>query len=426
MERLILLLFISLLSSATRGAEIDYAKRLSASEMSEWFFGKATPAPKRKRMALNVGRINLRVGTSLKCGKLSLAANLSAELKNLKQQLGAAAEQLKGMLSGGGILIATICYYKPTLCAHIRHFTAQLREELNMQMDSCRAIDAFIDAQVDKGRRQLHAEAVQQCIAGNDGDMGASQMRACLQEKGQARNLLQPFTRKLAQGKQRVLASLMQVVQQSDDYKVLAQLLGEVELRRDGYWTKAFPENLLKPADYVHGINRTMRLTVCSPAVLRVLITDKNYQKQKDGMQKYLHQVIQEKISANTIRDLESLPRADRARACRALALSLAQLAIKRFTAHGKSTMTAALANDALPDALAAFYSERSEMTFAAIDAKMAANEIKPISAVLTKIGQLGHHYRQRNREVAAGVTARKILNKELENACTDAFSCSE
>ena len=32
---------------------VDYSKRITASEASEWFFGKATPIEERKRMALN-------------------------------------------------------------------------------------------------------------------------------------------------------------------------------------------------------------------------------------------------------------------------------------------------------------------------------------------------------------------------------------
>ena len=427
MARLILGLIIALASIARgNGAVIDYSQRVSASEMSEWFFGKATPIKKRKRMALNVGRVNLRVSTSLQCGKLSLDANIGAELKKLRDQLSSAAGQLKSMLSGESILIATVCYYKPNVCAHIRHFTAILQEELNMQMDSCRAIDTFINSQADKGRKQLQAEAVRQCVEGKGSSMGASQMRECLQASGTARNLLYPLTKKIAKGKQHVLSSLLRVVKQSDNYTLLAQLLGEVELRENGYWIKALPQGLLKPADYVDNINSTAQATTCSTATLRAWITNKNYQKPSVGVAKYIHEIIKEKISKNTIRDLESLPHIDRQRACRSLGLSLAQLAIKRFTASGRSTLTAALANDALPDTLGEFYRNRSEMTFAAINAKMSAQEIRPVSAVIAKIGQLGRYYRQRNREVAAGVTARKIFNKELENECTDAFSCAD
>lgn len=427
MARLIFLLIILTGKAEGKDAVIDYSQRISASEMSEWFFGKATPIEKRKRMALNVGRVNLKVSTSLQCGKLSLNANLKAGLDDLKLQLSSAANELKTMLSGESLAIATVCYYKPNVCAHIRHFTATLQKELNMQMDNCRAIDAFIDSQAEKGRKQLQAEAVRQCIDNANRELSASQkLRDCMQKSGQARNLLYPLSKVIAKGKQHVLSSLLRVVKQSDDYTLLAQLLGEIELRENGYWVKALPRGLLQPADYVDNINRTAQATTCNTSALREWITNDSYQKPSVGIAKYVHEIIKEKISENTIRDLESLPHVDRQRACRSLGLSLAQLAIKRFTAHGQSTLTSALANDALPDALAEFYRNRSEMTFAAINAKIAAQEIWPVSAVIAKIGQLGRYYRQRSREVAAGVTARKIFNKELENECTDSFSCAD
>ena len=214
---------------------VDYSKRITASEASEWFFGKATPIEERKRMALNVGRISLRAQTNLQCGKLSFTADLNGELEKLKGQLGAAADQLKTMLSGETVLLATICYYKPNICAHMRHFSVLLQEELNMQLDACRAMDNFIDEQAAKGEKILQAEAAKQCID-QRGQLSPSQMKACLETKGRSRNLLRPFSQDLASGKQTVLQSILSVVKQSDDYDLWAQIMGEVELHEICYW----------------------------------------------------------------------------------------------------------------------------------------------------------------------------------------------
>lgn len=409
---------------AAKTGEVDYSRSITASEASEWFFGKSTPPQQRMKLALNVGRISIRLGTKLKCGNLSLTGNLSAELQNLQKQLSEATKDLEGMITNGGAAVAAICYFKPNVCAHMRHFSAMLQEELNIQMDACRAVDNFINDQASKGQKELQAKAVENCVNSNS-KLGPSEMKKCLDAEGTARNLLRPFNNRVANGKQKVLSSILRVVNESEDYEVWSQLLGEVDLHKNGYWSKAFPKDLLKPSDYVDNVMIASEKLTCDPARLRTII-ESSATPSGSTFDKYVNEVLAEKISLTTIFNLESLPAGDRRMACQALGNSVAALAIKRFNAKGQSNLTAALANDALPDQLSEFYANRSEMTFSAIDAKLASDEIKPLGSVIAHIGKLGSTYRKKGREEAADITANKLQNKNLENQCTDSFSCED
>lgn len=429
MAKIALIIGIGLILSsslkAAKTGEINYSNSITASEASEWFFGKSTPPAERIKLALNVGRINARLGTKLKCGNLSLDANLGAEFEKLQEQLQKSISSLEDMITGGGAAVAVVCYYKPNVCAHMRHFSAMIQEELNIQMDACRSVDNFISEQAEKGQKELRAKATQDCIDEKGPEISPSVMRECLKSEGTARNLLSPFSKKIASGKQKVLSSILEVVNESEDYNLWAQMLGEVELHKNGYWSKAFPKDQLKPDSYVDNVMIASQKASCDPARLRAIISSKEAPNTSD-FDKYVTVVIREKLTKDTIYSLESLPKNERAMACTALGESLAALAVKRFKAKGESAVTSALASDALPDQLSEFYADRSQMTFSAIDSKLASKEIRPLSEVIERIGRLGAAYRKKSREDAADITINKLKNKDLENQCTDAFSCEE
>ena len=323
--------------------------------------------------------------------------------------------------------MALICYYKPQVCAYIRHGSLIFNEQLALQYDACEALDKFIDDQADKGMKKLQAENVQKCISDNShgGSITTAMIRNCQKRDGRMRNLLKPFKTAYASGKQKVLKSIVSVVDGDGEYLTLVKLLGEVEVHENGHWVKLFPKDMTSPDDVAENYIAAGEEQACDLSKLAAII-DGSDPVPPDPFAKEIRMVIKEKVPKEAVRDLKSIPANDQKSACTAIAEGVAQIAVKRANAKNKAIMAAALSNDALPDDLRAFYRERSHLTFSAIQAKIDAEEIIPLGEVLTGLRDLALQFRTKNRESASGVSAGKILNESsgAVDGCEDELSC--
>ncbi len=420
----ILCIFLGSLSGFAFGAgeTIDYSKVYSSSEAAGLFFGPSRTVEQQKRAALNVGRINLRVRTTLQCGKLDLKTSLNAGLENMKDQLGAAASQMKGMLTNGGVVIAAVCYYKPNICAHVRHFSAMLQEDLNLQFNACNAMDNYINDQADKGAKEVKAQAFADCLGKTAGDPSAQDVKKCQNQAGSALNLLSPFEGKRVSNTQQVLSSLLTFVKKSENYDIWAKILGEIELKKDGYWVRLFPKDLLRADDVVVNLAADSKASVCNTADLRKIITDRA--NPGDEYARFVRRVIKENITEATVKNLESIPATDRSMACQSLADAIAKMAAKRMATEGKSDMLAALNNPALPQDLRDFYGQQSRDTFQSIEERAEVLKPREIPDVVAMISKLGASYRGLNHSAASDISVRQEQNKKLNQDCTDQFSC--
>ncbi len=404
------------------GETIDYSKVYSSSEAAGLFFGPSRTVEQQKRAALNVGRINLRVRTTLQCGKLDLKTSLNAGLENMKDQLGAAASQMKGMLTNGGVVIAAVCYYKPNICAHVRHFSAMLQEDLNLQFNACNAMDNYINDQADKGAKEVKAQAFADCLSKSPGDPSAQDVKKCQNQAGAALNLLSPFDGKRVNNTQQVLSSLLTFVKKSDNYDMWSKVLGEIELKKDGYWVRLFPKDLLRPDDVIVNLAADSKASVCNTNDLRKIISDQA--STGDDYARFVRRVIKENITEATVKNLDSMPVADRAMACQSLADAIAKMAAKRMATEGRSDMLAALNNPALPQDLRDFYGEQSRETFKSIEERAEVLKPRELPEVVTMISKLGSSYRGLNHNAASDTSVRQEQNKKLNEDCTDQFSC--
>jgi hypothetical protein len=419
-----ILLWLALQAGNVLGAgeSIDYSKVYSSSEAASLFFGPSRTVEQQKRAALNVGRINLRVRTSLQCGKLDLKTSLNAGLENMKDQLSTAANQMKGMLTNGGVVIAAVCYYKPNICAHVRHFSAMLQEDLNLQFNACNAMDGYINDQADKGAKEIKAQAFAECLNRAGSDPSAQDVKKCQSQAGSALNLLSPFDGKRLNNTQEVLKSILAVVKKSENYDLWARILGEVELKKDGYWVRAFPKDLLRADDVVVNLAADSKASVCNTADLRKILADQA--SPGDDYARFVRRVIKENVSEMTIKNLESMPAGDRAMACQSLADAIARMAAKRVATEGRSDMLAALKNPALPQDLRDLYGEQSRETFKTIEERSEVLKAKEIPDVIAMIAKLGGSYRKLNHGAASDISVRQQQNKKLDQDCTDQFSC--
>jgi hypothetical protein len=420
----LILTMLSCLSSLTfaAGEQVDYSKVYNSSEVAGWFFGPTKTVEQAKKAALNVGRINVRVRTSLQCGKLDLKTSLNAGLENMKDQLSTAANQLRGMLTNGGVVVAVVCYYKPNICAHVRHFTAMLQEDLNLQFNACNAMDSYINEQADKGAKEVKAQAFAECLSAAGGSPSTQDVKKCQDKAGSALNLLSPFNGSKTNNTQMVLSSLLSFVKKSENYDLWARVLGEVELKKDGYWVRAFPKDLLKPEDVVVNIAADSKTSVCSTATLRQILADQA--GTGDEYSRFVRRVIKENISDSIVKDLESMPAGDRAMACQSLGDAIAKMAVKRAATEGRSDMLAALTNPALPSDLRTLYGDQTRETFKSIEERAEVLKPKQLPEVLQMIAKIGAGYRKLNHDAASDISVRQEQNKKLDADCTDQFSC--
>ncbi|RYZ90536.1 MAG: hypothetical protein EOP04_03610 [Proteobacteria bacterium] len=389
----------------SQGEKVDYSQVYSSSEAAGWFFGPARTVEQQKKAALNIGRVNVRVKTTLQCGKLNLSSSIQAGLTDMRDQLSSAANQLRGMLTNGGVVIAVVCYYKPNICAHVRHFTAMLQEDLNLQFNSCNAMDTFINEQADKGAKEVKAQAFSECMASKN-NPSALDVKTCQSAAGSSLNLLAPFNGSKSNGIQKVLGSLLTYVNKSENYELWSKVLGEIELKKDGYWVRLFPKDLLRAEDVVVNIAADAKQSSCNTADLRKIIQDQA--SGGDDYSKFVRRVIKENIAESIVKDLESMPAADRAMGCQALADSIAKLAVKRAVSEGRSDMAAALTNPALPTDLRTLYGDQSRETFKTIEERSEVLKPREITDVLQMIAKLGSNYRKLNHEAASDISVRK------------------
>jgi len=433
---LVLILFYSQTSMA---ADTSYSREFDGSDVSAWFFGPAKSTEEKKTMALNIGRIGVRFKPSLNCGKISFDASVTGGIADIQGQFSSIVSGVKGMLlDTRSISLAVICYMQKNICSHVRNFAAVLQRELEFQFNACKSVDSLLTSDKTKNQNRLKSEAIQSCINSpkimttktilgvkkrrleSDGE----QMTRCRKDsKSKSKNLLAPFSNSVATGEQDVLKSLLKVVEKDENYDIWTKLLGETKLSLKGDFHSFYPNDFLKPEDFAHNIEVSSRKTSCDISKLERII-NKQAPPSTEIFSKHLAVVIQEKLPNSIIFDLESLPPADLASACQALGDSLGALSLKKLTAEGRSDLSAALTNDALPKEIRILYQDRSDKTFSALEKRIAANEVRPLSENLAMIHKLAREYRKINTKEASGITARRAINRANKEECIDQLSC--
>jgi hypothetical protein len=405
-------------------SHVNLKASIRASELATEMFGPIPPE-EAKKMALNVGRIGISINSRLNCGRMDIGASIEGEFKQVERQLKTSLKQIEGMVTNPGRLaLGIICYYKPNVCSYIRHLSGLMQESINLQFDACQAIDNYIDDQAAKGMKMRRSEAIEACLS--SGPLTAEKIRECQKEESRARDLLYPFKRRFTNHNQKLLKETLSLVKKSDNYNLWARLLGEVEIKRDGWWSSLYPKDFLKPDDFASNVLIASRKGACDYKSLESIIGSGGIVPNDGTINPYIERVIREKISKSLVRDLKSLPEVDARRACNSLGESIAELAIKRAVADGRTTLAAALANDAIPDDLKVFYQDRSDKTFSSISAAIKAKDVVPLAKNIRNISHLAKAFRRLQREKAATLSSKRTFNDEraLKESCEDELSC--
>lgn len=415
------------------GETINVAKSYGAEGVADWFYGAGKSKAEKKRLAVNLGQVNLQLASRTSCGKLVGTMGLSASLGDLTQQLSQVGDFFKGIFDKGNfdsLVFATICYYKPNVCAHIRHFGIALQEELAFQFDACQAMDSFIDSHSQRSARELQAKDYKDCLIkkASNGDLTPTQMRACEREaRGQSKSLLRPMSDAVEGKQQQVMLSILQVIGKSENRDLWTSLLGEVHLMEDGQWVEAFPKGLLKPEDVAQNAFSDSERLACDLNRLRTVINSRPPNGGQRDLNQRVRQVIRERIPVKTAEDLESLPPADRIGACQSLGDAVAREALRELVAEGKSDLASALNNPNLPEDLKIFYRTKAEASFDAIQARTDSENSRSLPEILRMIARYGREFRSLNREKASEISRGRLSNSiQPGEECRDQFSCNK
>lgn len=421
---LFLVVFTPPIFGARDDTHVNLRERIKASDLATEMFGPIPPEEARK-IALNLGRIGISINSRLNCGKMDIAASIEGEFKEVERQLKTSLKQIEGMVTNPGRLaLGVICYYKPNVCSYIRHLSGLIQESINLQFDACQAVDTYIDDQATKGMKQRRSEAIEACLSA--APITAEKIRECQREESRARDLLYPFKRRFTDHNQMMLKKVLTVIKKSDNYNLWARILGEVEIKRDGWWTSLYPMDLLKPDDFTSNVIITSKKDACDYDSLESIIKSGGIISSDGTINPYIKRVIREKLPLSIVKDLKSLPEVDTQRACNSLGKSIAELAIGRAVADGRTTLAAAMANDAIPDDLKIFYQNRSDKTFSSISESIKARDVIPLSKNIRNIRQLAKAFRNLEREKAATLSSKRTFNSEraLKETCEDELSC--
>jgi hypothetical protein len=415
------MLLSSQLLNAAENAE--FAERWKASELAGRFFGPEKALPKALKTPITLGGgINASLGTKIECGNIDVSGSIKAEIARLDKQFGQVADQIKN-ISPTSLAVLATCYYKPSLCAYIKHASVQFNEYLNLQADACRSIDSFIDEQADKGMKAAKADAVAGCIKNRGGNSPTTEdIRVCQSVEPATKNLLSPFKDEYIRRKQEVLKDTLKFVSAERDYNVLASLLGEVEIREDGFWRPLYPKGLLKGSDAARNLIVGGQSEICDLSKLKTILASPI--PEETELPNYVKAAIKDNFLPQDLSDLESLPQLDQKAACHALGGGVAEIAIRRIIATAKSSLSAALTNPALNEDIRTFYKDRSAITFATLHDEISAKNYPPLTTSLERMRTLAAAYRDKNRESASTVSAGKVQNESSTESCDDEISC--
>ena len=407
-----------------------YDTNTRASDFANEFFGNNgnhTRAPR-----LDMGNVGVNIGTELDCGKLDVRANIKGEFNKIQEQVKALipknASDVTDLVTRTAMI--SVCYAYPTVCAQIRHDFVSLQANLNLRAQACQAIDKFIDSQADKGAKQLRAEAQAECVStqvrgGADPSTatGNCQSRTGLPIRDFQAGLEKKFTTR----KQKVLQAIVKFAHVSEPtmYSFLTSFLGEIEVQADGYWQPLFSSGMIRPYDVAgeflsEGENRT-----CGNLALTL---SGRGGPASTVMARTVTEVAQRRLSNDDVSNLDDLGTEDRKLACAALGRALGQVAADKAAAEGEAIVASGLLNAAIPNSLRDEYRSRSSSAFLALRKALESDQIPPLETVRAAVAQLARATREKNRLIAAGLTAGKVENSRQESTvkfdCVDTLSC--
>lgn len=425
----LVVVFMFLVISPVYAESVDYQSSFQAEDIARRFFG---PRPRKELQSegARVASLNINFGTKIDCGKLTFTGNLDAEVKKIEKFLSGILRQMM-RLGPGQLVLAAVCATEPELCTYIRDLGARLNEVLGFQIDACRVIDGYINDKAEEGRRSLIGRKYEKCIgekAGRD-NFTTDDHRSCLEQANTMtmRNLLHPFHEYYVNGTQNVLSSVLQVAQESKHYDLLSKVLGEVELAKNGYWVKAYPNTRLKPHELAGNFLAHAEDISCDLSRIEQIMAKDRF-NDLSGIQKYVAEVVRDKVTPEIVFDLRSVPNSYRSTICRSLGDALGEIAIKRFEADSKSVLSVALKNNALPDDIRAFYVGNSEETFAALLKKVEAKSIPSFESTKDKLQVIAMKFRKSAHDVAADASKNRSVIKQQDSLmrCVDTATCEQ
>ena len=134
------------------------------------------------------------------------------------------------------------------------------------------------------------------------------------------------------------------------------------------------------------------------------------------------------KPSAGVFELTKAKPSISLERACAALGRALGQVAAKTAAAKAEAVLASGLLNTSIPNSLRDEYRSRGNGAFDALKKAVESDQIPPIEDVRSAIAQLARASREKNRLIAAQISAGKLQNyrqeSEIQTDCVDTLSC--
>lgn len=410
--------------------EYRYQNEFSTGEESQRIFGFTT-THNPKDPQLEAGGFKFELGSQLECGNIDITANIMGQFEELQKQLQKLVPQNSkdAMALLKASAFTTMCYAYPTICAQLRHDWLSIQGKLNLRAQACAAVDKFIDAQADKGARQLQSEAVAACVSQKTqggGDVAAA-LSFC-QTDPKAGLLFRDFQsgllKEVSGEKQKVLKSILSFAKDETSYEFLASFLGETQVGTDGGWMPLFEKGLLRPADVSEVFMAKGQNAVCGSleSILKGrYVASGVYETQ-------VAQVAKQKLNLQTLADLRDLSPADRQMACLALGRALGKEAAWKAISRYESALSTGLLNTAIPEPLRAEYRDRAMTAFPALREALAGEAIPTVAQVRWDLAEFARLQRAKTRLVASETNRARLKNNrgdaQSASDCLDSLSC--
>lgn len=412
------------------GGGVDYSKEVTTGEISTMIFGPANPL-RTKMVALNIGRTHAEFKTSLNCGQLDVTGSIKGQIGIINEQLSQSKKIIESMvLRPESLALGLICYFKQSTCSRIRHFQGLIMENFKLEYDACTAMDEFIDEQAEIGMKQRRSAAFKECIQQSGEGMTASKVKECRENaEGSTLNLLYPFKKVIARGKQNFLESITKAVDPDGwsqaKYSLMTKIFGEVRVYKNGYWAQAFPKDMLRPDQVAENVEIEGRSMACDTNKLARIVRGESSLVNVD-FGELLADAVKENLDETTIRDLDSIPKPDKEVICASIGRTIAALAIEKFASESRSTFSSALKNRAISEELRVFFGDQAEKSLLALEKAAEKNQVVPLKETRIELAKIATKYRAKNREIATENIGKKNHNKRVREgfSCVDALSC--
>lgn len=419
MKRLGVLILMPFL--APQALALDY--RYEDAELSSEVFGNHDK-PRLPPFAVDFGGMNLGVKPTLNCGKIGVNIDMEAQLKNLTDQFKGFVDHFRSTQFLLSLGMMELCNLYPKACAALRHDSLKLDNLLKARFDACQWIDNSIDSAAERGRQELRATAVKDCIESNvqGGTPTETAIQACQKEDGLPMKSFERWaTGGTTRGSQLVLKSLVGLGRKFNDrhYAMYASLLGDIEVQPTGQWKPVFPREYLYPEDFV-----TKNIVLAQSCSTLENLSRGN--RRDDPREDALRRVATKNLSPKWLQGLKRFSKDDQVVICNLLGKAVALEASRELAASLADVRSNTKLHPTVPTLLKNEVIERTEIVQRGILDAVANEGDMSVGDAKRMVATYGALLEARAKSIgtSAGTGATSNDKNKSDGGCVDEATC--